>query len=227
MEAFAKKLDEDLDCRVYYIDQFIPPDSEEMAEQLYFEENSLVFLKYFGGNPLCRSRSLVTLGTNRDSLGLSVRNRFNSYTHLALEVSTRVQILILNSLRSFEERSPLLAQIEDAQVILGTEVKLLSDFFSRFFNFFDEKFPNKDVHKLPSFYSELGLGSLLPFSRGNKVRTVEKEFRKLVLGGDWSRAKLRFLTRRLLHFSEVWLMGPLGLVFALVDLAQNEGESKS
>lgn len=104
------------------------------------------------------------------------------------------------------------------------EIKLLADFVSRFFNFFDEKFPVKNIHKLPQFYSELGLTNLLPFSRGNKVRVVEMEFRKLVLGGKWSRAKLDFLMRRLLHFSEIWLMGPLGFIFALVHLASEKGE---
>lgn len=60
LEALAKKLDEDLDCRVYYLDQFVPEDAEEMAERLYFEENSLVFLKYFGKNRLSRSRIQIT-----------------------------------------------------------------------------------------------------------------------------------------------------------------------
>lgn len=56
LQAFAKKLDEDLDCRVYFLDCFVPPQAEEIADRLFLEENSLVFLKYFAKNPLSRSK---------------------------------------------------------------------------------------------------------------------------------------------------------------------------
>jgi hypothetical protein len=115
-----------------------------------------------------------------------------------------------------EERCVLLAQVKDSQVILGTEIKRMTDFFCKFFNFFDEKLPPENIHKLPSFYSQLGLKNLLPFSRGNKIRTVEQEFRKLVQGGQFSIHKVVFLMRRLLHFSEIWMMGPIGLWFSIV-----------
>jgi hypothetical protein len=117
----------------------------------------------------------------------------------------------------------LLLQIHEPQIILGTEIKLLFDFFSKFFNFFDERFPAENIHKLPEFYSKLGLNNLLPFSRGNKIRVVEQEFRKLILGGDWSRCKILFIMRRLLHFNEIWLMGKVGMWFSLVQFAQEKG----
>lgn len=90
------------------------------------------------------------------------------------------------------------------------------EFFTKFFNFFDENFPKKNIHKLPEFYSKLGLKCLLPFSRGNKTRIVEKEFRKFVLGGDWKETKILFLMKRLLHFQEIWLMGKIGLWCSLI-----------
>jgi hypothetical protein len=125
-----------------------------------------------------------------------------------------------------KSRCPLIIQIKDTQIILGTEIKLLFDFFSKFFNFFDEKFPAPNIHKLPVFYSKLGLTSLLPFSRGNKIRIVEQEYRKLIMAGDWSRQKVLFIMRRLLHFNEIWLMGKIGMWFSLIHHAQAKGKSR-
>jgi hypothetical protein len=61
LKEFCKKLDEELDCRVYYFDDHEPLSTEEMTDKYFFEENSLVFLKYFAQNKLSQSNPKTQL----------------------------------------------------------------------------------------------------------------------------------------------------------------------
>ena len=137
---------------------------------------------------------------------------------MGIKISSNFDSFVSNKFNVLKTKSELLTVVKCKNNLMGTHLFSILEFLCKFFDFQNEDKILKNSDQIPDFYSYFGLKNPLPFSRVNRVKTVSKQFRKGIFGGSWNVELITFILRRLTHFNEIFLMGQVGLIFALVNL---------
>lgn len=200
-------MNSEFDCFVSFRNDLMIPSQEHLVEDTQFEENNIILLKPFLNNKISKNEFV-------DENSILRFNKYTDYFQMRQDMNDQIDIYVSCSPSVF-------VKADIFEKVVSAPINLLNlnnfenlHFFSSFFDLYkDEQIP-ENINETPSCYSYFGITVPFPSSRFNKIKILNKKFRKGIFGGDFSEATLKFICTRLSHFDEIFMMGHFGFVLS-------------